>query len=54
MAKSGWKLLHDSPEGPAAMVQQYFKGQRFATISLYQQGADTQTTEVTISVEASN
>ncbi len=53
MVKSGWTLLHDNPEGPVAMVQQYFKKQRFATISLSQHGADTKTTDITITVEAS-
>jgi hypothetical protein len=53
MAKSGWKLLHDDPEGPAGMIQQYFKGLRFATITLSQHGTDTNTTDITITVEAS-
>lgn len=53
MPKSGWTLLHDDSEGPMAMVQQYFKAERFATISLSQHGSDTHSTDVTISVEAS-
>ncbi|HLW00742.1 MAG TPA: hypothetical protein VKT82_18940 [Ktedonobacterales bacterium] len=53
MAKSGWTLLHDNPEGPLAQVQQYFKKQRFATISLSQHGSDAKTTDVTITVESS-
>jgi hypothetical protein len=53
MVKSGWTLLHESPEGPVAMVQQYFKGQRFATISISQHGSDVNTTDITITVEYS-
>ena len=53
MVKKGWTLLHDNPEGPGAMIQQYYHGQRFATISLSQHDTDTHTTDVTITVEAS-
>ncbi len=53
MARKGWTLLHDDAEGPVAMVQQYFKGERFATISLSQQGPDANITDFTITVESS-
>jgi hypothetical protein len=53
MGKSGWRLLHDDPEGPQGFAQVYFKKQRFATITLTQHESDTHTTDVTISVEAS-
>ncbi|HEY7350629.1 MAG TPA: hypothetical protein VH599_20130 [Ktedonobacterales bacterium] len=53
MGKNHWRLLHDNPEGPQGLVQEYFKAQRFATITLTQHESDTQTTDVTISVEAS-
>ncbi len=53
MSKQKWRLLHVSAEGPLGLVQEYFKGQRFATITLTQHEADTHTTDVTISVEAS-
>lgn len=53
MGKSGWRLLHENPEGPMGFAQVYFKKQRFATITLTQHESDTHTTDVTISVEAS-
>ncbi len=53
MGKSGWLLLHDTPQGPLGYVQVYFKGVRTATITLSQHESDTHTTDVTISVEAS-
>jgi hypothetical protein len=53
MGKSGWTLLHDTPEGVQGVVQQYFKALRFATITLTQSGSDAHSTDVTISVESS-
>ncbi|HEU5368311.1 MAG TPA: hypothetical protein VFU69_07600 [Ktedonobacterales bacterium] len=53
MGKSGWRFLHDTPEGPMGFAQVYFKKQRFATITLTQHESDTHTTDVTISVESS-
>jgi hypothetical protein len=53
MGKSGWRLLHDTPEGPLGFAQVYFKKQRFATITLTQHESDTHTTDVTITVESS-
>lgn len=53
MGKDHWTFLKDDPEGPLGFVQEYFKAQRFATITLSQHQADTHTTDVTISVETS-
>ncbi len=53
MGASGWTLLKEVPEGPGAFGQEYFKGQRFATIILTQHGNDTQTTDIHITIEVS-
>jgi hypothetical protein len=53
MGARGWTFLNEVPEGPLAMVQTYFQGQNFATISLSQHEQDPHTTDFTISVEIS-
>jgi|GEM_PF-1949865 len=53
MGSAGWTLLEDTTAGPAAMVQEYFHAQHFATIQLTQDSTDTHSTEVSISVESS-
>lgn len=53
MGTRGWTFLNEVPEGPLAMVQTYFQGQTFATISLSQHEQDPHTTDFTISVETS-
>ncbi len=53
MGGAGWTLLEDTTAGPAAMVQEYFHAQRFATIQLTQDGTDTHSTVVSIAVESS-
>lgn len=53
MAASGWTLLKELPEGPGSFGQEYFKGQRFATIILTQHGNDAQTTDIHITIEVS-
>jgi len=53
MKKSGWTLLKDNPEGPQALVQEYFHAQRFATLTLSQHDSDAHTTDVTVTVESS-
>jgi hypothetical protein len=53
MGKAGWRMLKDDPEGPQAEVQEYFKKEKFATISLSQDDAQTHTTVATIAVEVS-
>ena len=53
MGKNGWTFLAETPEGPNALVQTYFKAQSFATITLGQHNQDAHTTDVTITVEMS-
>lgn len=53
MGKDHWTFLRDDAEGPLGFVQEYFKAQRFATITLTQHQSDMHTTDVTISVETS-
>jgi hypothetical protein len=53
MGSKGWTFLNQSSEGPQAVVQTYFKGQSFATITLSQHNQDTHSTDFTISVESS-
>lgn len=53
MVKSGWNLLHDNQEGPLGFAQVYAKGVRTATITLTQHESNTNATDLTIAVEAS-